>query len=122
MEFPRVGRSPPPKRRAPQCDQSRMPRLETRLRAIHGPHFSVHRTLLGLWVAIGALVASAPGVQAEEGQQRYTSRTTPHVTCVTRHAQNAKPTSPCRTVAPCSIPLHHGAPRCDGCFTPRQTV
>ena len=65
-----------------------MPRLETRLRAIHGPHFSVHRTLLGLWVAIGALVASAPGVQAEEGQQRYTSRTTPHVTCVTRHAQN----------------------------------
>src|SRR5260370_40353587 len=77
-----------------------MPRLETRLRAIHGPHFSVHRTLLGLWVAIGALVASAPGVQAEEGQQRYTSRTTPHVTCVTRHAQNAKPTTRCRTVAP----------------------
>jgi hypothetical protein len=32
-------------------------------------------------------------VQAEEGQQRYTSRTTPRVTCVTRHAQNAKPTS-----------------------------
>jgi len=29
-----------------------------------------------------------------------TSRTTPHVTCVTRHAQNAKPTSRCRTVAP----------------------
>ena len=28
--------------------------------------------------------ASAPGVQAEEGQQRYTSRTTPHVTYVTR--------------------------------------
>ena len=24
--------------------------------------------LLGLWVAIGALVASAPGVQAEEGR------------------------------------------------------
>src|SRR5882757_9285458 len=46
-----------------------------------------HRMLLGLWVAIGALVASAPGVKAEEGQQRYTSRTTPHVTCVTRHAQ-----------------------------------
>src|SRR5712672_1290322 len=55
-----------------------------------------------LWVAVGALVASAPGVQAEEGQQRYTSRTTPHVTCVTRHAQNAKPTSRCRTVAPWS--------------------
>ena len=62
-----------------------MPRLETRLRAIHGPHFSVHRTLLGLWVAIGALVASALGVQAEEGRAlhvtddtarhlRYTSR------------------------------------------------
>src|SRR5258705_12770125 len=30
-----------------------------------------------LWVAVGALVASAPGVQAEEGQQRYTSRTSP---------------------------------------------
>src|ERR1700716_3989113 len=64
-----------------------------------------HRTLLGLWVAIGALVASAPGVQAEEGQQRYTSRTTPHVTCVTRHAQNAKPTSRCRTVAPWSTTM-----------------
>src|SRR5258708_26196719 len=71
-----------------------------------------------LWVAVGALVASAPGVQAEEDQQRYTSRTTPHVTCVTRHAQNAKPTSRCRTVAPWSIPLHHGAPRCDGCYHP----
>ena len=47
----------------------------------YGPHFSVHRTLLGLWFAIGALVASAPGVQAEEGQQRYTSRTTPWRTC-----------------------------------------
>ena len=44
-----------------------------------------HRMLLGLWVAIGALVASAPGVQAEEGRAlhvtddtarhlRYTSR------------------------------------------------
>src|SRR6267154_1798534 len=58
-----------------------------------------------LWVAVGALVASAPGVQAEEGQQRYTSRTTPHVTCVTRHAQNAKPTSRCRTVAPWSTTM-----------------
>src|SRR5882762_5439474 len=64
-----------------------------------------HRMLLGLWVAIGALVASAPGVQAEEGQQRYTSRTTPHVTCVTRHAQNAKPTTRCRTVAPWSTTM-----------------
>src|SRR5882757_4540224 len=61
--------------------------------------------LLGLWVAVGALVASAPGVQAEEGQQRYTSRTTPLVTCVTRHAQNAKPTSRCRTVAPWSTTM-----------------
>ena len=44
-----------------------------------------HRMVLGLWVAIGALVASAPGVQAEEGRAlhvtddtarhlRYTSR------------------------------------------------
>src|SRR6266850_1140254 len=49
---------------------------------------------------------------------RYTSQTTPLVTCVTRHAQNAKPTSRCRTVAPWSIPLHHGAPRCDGCYHP----
>ena len=49
---------------------------------------------------------------------RYASRTTPHVTCVTRHAQNAKPTSRCRTVAPWSNPLHHGAPRCDGCYHP----
>src|SRR5882762_3931613 len=43
--------------------------------------------------------------QAEEGQQRYTSRTTPDVTCVTRHAQNAKPTSRCRTVAPWSTTM-----------------
>src|SRR5258707_8442616 len=47
-----------------------------------------------------------------------TARQTPHVTCVTRHAQNAKPTCRCRTVAPWSIPLHHGAPRCDGCYHP----
>src|SRR5258705_2304887 len=33
---------------------------------------------------------------------RYTSRTTPHVTCVTRHAQSRR-----LAVAP----LHHGAPR-----------
>src|SRR5258705_13437970 len=79
-----------------------------------------HRMLLGLWVAIGALVASAPGVQAEEGQQRYTSRTTPHVTCVTRNAQNAKPTSRCRTVALWSTRCtmeHHDA---TGVTTPRQ--
>src|SRR5260370_40071765 len=30
---------------------------------------------------------------------------TPHVTCVTRHAQNAKPTSRCRTVAPWSTTM-----------------
>ena len=53
----------------------------------------------GCGIAIGAW---QPGLQAEEGQQHYASRTTQHVTCVT--------------------PLHHGAPRCDGCFTPRQTV
>src|SRR4051812_13817042 len=111
-----------------------MPTLETRLRAIHGPHFSVHRTLLGLWVAIGALVASAPGVQAEEGQQRYTSRTTPHVTCVTRHGRHR--TSPAlhvtrktRSRRLAVAPLHHGATRCTmehhdatGVTTPRQTV
>src|SRR5258706_13756759 len=64
-------------------------------------------------------------VQGEGGQESYTSRTTPHVTCVTRHAQNAKPTSRCRTVAP----LHHGASRCTmehhdatGVTTPRQRV
>src|SRR5712671_3358443 len=50
------------------------------------------------------------GVQAEEGQQRYTSRTTPHVTCVTRHAQNAKPTSRCRTVAPWSTTMRRVLP------------
>ena len=54
-----------------------------------------------LWVAVGALVASAPGVQAEEGQQRYTSRTTPHVTCEPNQAGLARavssiPTTPGR--------------------------
>ena len=75
-----------------------------------------------LWVAVGALVASAPGVQAEEGQQRYTSRTTPqspalHVTRKTRSRRLAV------------APLHHGASRCTmehndatGVTTPRQTV
>ena len=42
----------------PVEDQSYGPRV--------GAHLSVPRMLLGLWVAIGALVASAPGVQAEE--------------------------------------------------------
>src|SRR3981189_3101758 len=56
----------------------------------------------GCGIAIGAW---QPGLQAEEGQQRYTSRTTPDVTCVTRHAQNAKPTSRCRTVAPWSTTM-----------------
>ena len=48
---------------------------------------------------------SAPSWQAPRACKRrkavrYASRTTSHVTCVTRHAQNAKPTSRCRTVAP----------------------
>ena len=69
---------------------------------------------------------------------RYTSRTTPHVTCVTRHAQNAKPTSRCRTVAPwlsarlcrCGLahtvclgvkhPSHRGAPWCNGATARRR--
>ena len=67
----------------PQCDQSRMPRLETRLRAIHGPHFSVHRTLLGLWdrhrrVATGLASGGRPAalhVTDDTGRHlRYTSR------------------------------------------------
>src|SRR5882672_7430346 len=33
-------------------------------------------------------------------------------------AKRTKPTSRCRTVAPWSIPLHHGAPRCDGRYHP----
>ena len=67
-----------------------MPRLEKRLRAIHGPHFSVHRTLLGLWVAIGALVASAPGVQAEEGRAlRVTDDTARHLRYTSRAKREA---------------------------------
>src|SRR5258708_2355 len=58
-----------------------------------------HACCSGCGIAIGAW---QPGLQAEECQQRYTSRTTPLVTCVTRHAQNAKPTSRGRTVAPWS--------------------
>jgi len=67
----------------PQCDQSRMPRLETRLRAIHGPHFSVHRTLLGLWdrhrrVATGLASGGRPAalrVTDDTARHlRYTSR------------------------------------------------
>src|SRR5258707_8054362 len=45
---------------------------------------------------------SAPSWQAPRACKRrkavrYTSRTTPHLTCVTRHAQHAKPTARCRT-------------------------
>src|SRR6267154_3883383 len=36
---------------------------------------------------------------------------TQHVTCVTRHAQNAKPTSRCRTVAPWSPTMASSAAR-----------
>src|SRR5258708_36327068 len=60
-----------------------------------------HRMLLGLWVAIGALVASAPGVQA--GVTRHgRHRTSPalHVTRKTRSRRLAV------------APLHHGASRC----------
>src|SRR5258705_6556894 len=52
---------------------------------------------------------------------RYTSRTTPHVTCVTRHAQNAKPTSRCRTVAPWSIPFSAKAVSCRATFCRRYS-
>src|SRR6195256_2656602 len=142
-----------------------------------------------VWVAIGALVASAPGVQAEEGRAlhvtddtarhlRYTSRAkreadvslshrctmehpvapwsttmrrvfhpetngvkaSPHrhkwilshgkrrkASSVTRRGRHR--TSPAlhvtrktRSRRLAVAPLHHGAPRCEGCFTPRQTV
>src|SRR5258705_591300 len=56
------------------------------------------------------------GVEEETGDQRYALRMTPHVTCVTRHAQNAKPTSRCRTV--CTMARHDAT----GVTTPRQTV
>ena len=100
----------------PQCDQSRMPRLETRLRAIHGPHFSVHRTLLGFCGS-----PSAPSWQAPRACKRRKASS------VTRHGRHR--TSPAlhvtrktRSRRLAVAPLHHGAPRCDGCFTPRQTV
>jgi len=122
MEFRRVGRSTPPKRRAPQCDQSRMPRLETRPRAIHGPHFSVHRTLLGCGSP------SAPSWQAPRACKRRKASS------VTRHGRHR--TSPAlhvtrktRSRRLAVAPLHHGASRCTmehhdatGVTTPRQTV
>ena len=59
--------------------------------------------LLGLWVAIGALVASAPGVQAEEGRAL-------HVTDDT--ARHLRYTSRAKREADVSLShrLHHGAP------------
>src|SRR5712671_6398605 len=96
-----------------------MPRLEKRLRAIHGPHFSVHRTLLGLWVAIGALVATYKRRKASSVTRHGRHRTSPalHVTRKTRSRRLAV------------APLHHGASHCTmehhdatGVTTPRQTV
>src|SRR5260370_28612001 len=82
--FASVGRAEGlPALRIRQCDQSRMPRLETRLRAIHGPHFSVHRMLLGLWdrhrrVATGLASGGRPAalrVTDDTARHlRYTSR------------------------------------------------
>src|SRR5258705_13594042 len=64
-----------------------------------------HRMLLGLWVAIGALVASAPGVQAEEGRALHvTDDTARHL----RYALRARKTRSRRLAV---APLHHGAPR-----------
>src|SRR5712671_5108707 len=78
--------------------------------------------LLGLWVAIGALVASRPG-RASGGRP-----------CVTRHGRHR--TSPAlhvtrktRSRRLAVAPLHHGASRCTmehhdatGVTIPRQTV
>src|SRR5882672_9787120 len=77
--------------------------------------------LLGLWVAIGALVASAPGVQAEEGRAlRVTDDTARHL----RYTSRAKREADVSLSHRCTMehPLHHGAPRCDGCYHPETTV
>ena len=62
-------------------------------------------------------VYAASGMSAASGGRpaALRSRTTPDVTCVTRHAQNAKPTSRCRTVAPWSTTMRR-------VFHPRQAV
>ena len=76
-----------------------------------------HRMLLGLWVAIGALVASAPGVQAEEGRALHvTDDTARHL----RYTSRAKREADVSLSHRCTMehPLHHGAPRCDGCYHP----
>src|SRR5882762_2723125 len=77
--------------------------------------------LLGLWVDIGALVASAPGVQAEEGRAlRVTDDTARHL----RYTSRAKREADVSLSHRCTMehPLHHGAPRCDGCYHPETTV
>src|SRR5260370_17961245 len=64
---------------------------------------------------------SAPSWQAPRACKRRKARS------VTRHGRHR--TSPAlhvrrktRSRRLAVAPLHHGAPRCDGCFTPRQTV
>src|SRR5258708_17161638 len=124
---PQTGENAPGRGRAgarfsptPQCDQSRMPRLETRLRAIHGPHLSVHRTLLGLWdrhrrvatgLASGGMPAALRVTDETARHLRYTSRAKREADVSLSHRCTME-----HPVAPWSIPLHHGAPRCDGCY------
>src|SRR5258708_15609846 len=68
-----------------------------------------HRMLLGLWVAIGALVASAPGVQAEGCHERLTVPTTPQGPCFTHPAHNPEPPAP-RGTQTRSLRLHARTP------------
>ena len=64
-------------------------------------------------------------VQARRKRRKtisVTSQPTRHVACVTRHAQNAKPTSRCRTVAPWSTTIAPWSTTMRRVFHPRQTV
>jgi hypothetical protein len=65
------------------ADQSRMPQTGNAPSAIHGPHFSVHRTLLGLWdrhrrvatgLASGGMPAALHVTDDTARHLRYTSR------------------------------------------------
>src|SRR5258707_670 len=75
------------------------------------PWLSIHLSRCGLafTVCLGVVTPVASWCSTVQTVRHRTSPAL-HVTRKTRSRRLAV------------APLHHGAPRCDGCFTPRQTV
>src|SRR5882757_6975068 len=82
-------------------------------------HLSVHRTLLGLWdrhrrVATGLASGGMPAAL------HVTDETARHL----RYTSRAKREADVSLSHRCTMehPVHHGAPRCDGCYHPETNA